>query len=1130
MIYKTNQTKRVRPRLLALFLMLALTVSAVPVAALGDSSGSAADASGQTGSAADAKSAQDAYSEPTFSSLRTADDMQLDPPSDPVWLEDALTDLKVSGGTSASNDDTSGISGPAGQTAPKVSGSALETPAVQADPAVSNRAFSAPSGQTSSISSGSAFSVATSPLSSGSAFFTLHDRIYSTATVSVDDQSELEAAIASANADTDIQLSNVYSHGGTMINVNSPYSIVIDGGTANLNGTALVFNQSGSGKITLKNMNFTGGSATALDLRGANSIYMVDKSTFTGIDATAVKIGVNVAATFENCIFDGNHGEPGAISPATSSKITVRSSSFLNNYNSNSGGGCIVLSNGAAGDEAVFTIENCYFYRNYSDSAISQFMQGGAIRGSSLSYSRLTIRNSFFKENERRDAFSGNCDGGAIAIRNVGGGDTFVEITGCVFEGNKTGDDGGAVLLEGGQTATRQNAYIANCTFVENECGGSNVNGEGGAIIFYGMLDSEITHCTFYKNTAKRFVTSTIGGGGVAIDTGTGAPLPNLPVLSNNIFVANTSEALPERSNIYINPNANAGLQKNNGNVGYDNGEYVGYNQGENASAHVTTSNVFANKDSSGNPIKETFGHPVGASGQTAFLFAYTPSPLTDEMYRNGSGPYYDPLIRNDVRGYPRDHYPNAGAVEIYWTRFDPGTALGGAWIAQNIPATAIESLLEPGVYYLVTKPPTDNYLVTFPRASITHADPVHNSFRGWVSNQPDNPSANPGQYIYTPVNPGVRVESTKQRYTASWLYNPPEYRVDFNLMYQISGVPQYATGQLVLTGGKALRPSPDPVRPDLVFAGWYREPAYKNLWDFSANTVNEDITLYAKWTSKPKPKVTVRFADWDGQLLKTQIIDIGGNASPPAAPTRQGHVFTGWSGKYLGVTEDTTVFAAYRLEGGGGNPGGGGGNPGGGSGGGNSNPSGTNPTTPDPLERAPEDPSNEPNPDDAPALQPNDSRPNEKAPEIGDARTRPADDNRAVLEQIKENNGVIINLGGLEVPMSGIGYKGVWALLNFILIIAGGILAIFTFLTVSRRKWDLNTAQGWRAMLSIVAAAVNLLLFLLTENMRLLMVVVDIWTFPSIMLCAACGTCFVWSCFVQKQSNDESEKMNRIR
>lgn len=39
------------------------------------------------------------------------------------------------------------------------------------------------------------------------------------------------------------------------------------------------------------------------------------------------------------------------------------------------------------------------------------------------------------------------------------------------------------------------------------------------------------------------------------------------------------------------------------------------------------------------------------------------------------------------------------------------------------------------------------------------------------------------------------------------------------------------------------------PTKTGYAFGGWYREAACTNLWDFSTDTVTEDITLYAKWT-----------------------------------------------------------------------------------------------------------------------------------------------------------------------------------------------------------------------------------------------------------------------------------------
>lgn len=39
-----------------------------------------------------------------------------------------------------------------------------------------------------------------------------------------------------------------------------------------------------------------------------------------------------------------------------------------------------------------------------------------------------------------------------------------------------------------------------------------------------------------------------------------------------------------------------------------------------------------------------------------------------------------------------------------------------------------------------------------------------------------------------------------------------------------------------------------DPIREGYMFQGWYKEPATENAWDFTADTVNSDLTLYAGW------------------------------------------------------------------------------------------------------------------------------------------------------------------------------------------------------------------------------------------------------------------------------------------
>ena len=62
------------------------------------------------------------------------------------------------------------------------------------------------------------------------------------------------------------------------------------------------------------------------------------------------------------------------------------------------------------------------------------------------------------------------------------------------------------------------------------------------------------------------------------------------------------------------------------------------------------------------------------------------------------------------------------------------------------------------------------------------------------------------------------------------------------------------------------------------------------------------------------KLSYTVAFNDWDGTELKTETVLEGGNATPPADPTRTGWHFTGWSGSYLNVQSNLTLTAQYEI------------------------------------------------------------------------------------------------------------------------------------------------------------------------------------------------------------------------
>lgn len=70
-------------------------------------------------------------------------------------------------------------------------------------------------------------------------------------------------------------------------------------------------------------------------------------------------------------------------------------------------------------------------------------------------------------------------------------------------------------------------------------------------------------------------------------------------------------------------------------------------------------------------------------------------------------------------------------------------------------------------------------------------------------------------------------------------------YTVTFNTL---GGT--YVADQQIEAGGLVIEPE-DPTMTGYEFDGWYKEAGYLNLWDFSVDTVNENITLYAKWVEE---------------------------------------------------------------------------------------------------------------------------------------------------------------------------------------------------------------------------------------------------------------------------------------
>ena len=104
-----------------------------------------------------------------------------------------------------------------------------------------------------------------------------------------------------------------------------------------------------------------------------------------------------------------------------------------------------------------------------------------------------------------------------------------------------------------------------------------------------------------------------------------------------------------------------------------------------------------------------------------------------------------------------------------------------------------------------------------------------------------------------------------------------------------------------VTAGSGALLTAPDtPAAEGYLFEGWYKEPECINAWDFAADTVSADISLYAKWaeeaTTETKHTYTVTF---DMQGIGTQpepiSVENGELLTAPGTPAAEGYTFVEW-------------------------------------------------------------------------------------------------------------------------------------------------------------------------------------------------------------------------------------------
>jgi len=102
--------------------------------------------------------------------------------------------------------------------------------------------------------------------------------------------------------------------------------------------------------------------------------------------------------------------------------------------------------------------------------------------------------------------------------------------------------------------------------------------------------------------------------------------------------------------------------------------------------------------------------------------------------------------------------------------------------------------------------------------------------------------------------------DGTGTNYSAGASYTPPgnitlyvKWNADGETTYTVTFNSNNGTAVNPITNithGSTVGSPADPTKSGYSFGGWYREPELITQWNFAADTVTENITLYAKWNS----------------------------------------------------------------------------------------------------------------------------------------------------------------------------------------------------------------------------------------------------------------------------------------
>ncbi len=180
-----------------------------------------------------------------------------------------------------------------------------------------------------------------------------------------------------------------------------------------------------------------------------------------------------------------------------------------------------------------------------------------------------------------------------------------------------------------------------------------------------------------------------------------------------------------------------------------------------------------------------------------------------------------------------------------------------------------------------------------------------------------ESPSTKPSEKPETPSSPGVIEIDPDKKYTVTFKTGIPD--VSGEKREVLNG---RTISEMVSVDGKqptllkkdefALLKDDGSKETTYTFEGWYKDAEYTVLWDFANDTVESDITIYAKWNAEAKAYYSVTFKAEGAKNIPAPIKVYDGDKlkKPSKNPKIANKEFKGW---YTGEAESDKKFSGWN-------------------------------------------------------------------------------------------------------------------------------------------------------------------------------------------------------------------------